>query len=313
MALLPFQGGALLSPKKIVSISLGSKKRDKSVTVELLGQTVQIERRGTDGDVKQARALISELDGKVAAFGLGGIDRYWFLDDRRYTVKSADRLAAAAKITPVVDGSGLKNTLERMVVHQLDSRIGLKDKKVLLVSSIDRFGMADALMECGADVLFADLMFVMGMPIPVRKFKTIKRIARMILPIAARAPIKWYYPTGKKQQQQVPKYKAHYEWAEILAGDFHYIKQHAPSALPKKVILTNTITEDDVKELKESGASLLVTTTPNMNGRSFGTNVMEAMIIAMAEKHPDDMSPVNYKEWIKKLGIKPHIQVLDGD
>ncbi len=282
------------------------------MTIELLGQSVQIERLGTNGDKNEARALILELDGKVAAFGMGGIDRYIFLGDRRYVSKDADWLASAAKKSPIVDGSGLKNTLERFVVHQLDGRIGLKDKKVMLVSSLDRFGMAEALMECDADILFADLMFSMNLPIPVRNYETIKRLGRFVLPVALKFPIQLYYPTGKKQTKRVQKYTAHYEWADVLAGDFHYIKRHAPKALPGKTVLTNTITAEDVRMLKESGISLLVTTTPNMNGRSFGTNVMEAMIIAMAEKHPDEMSPQDYEKWIEKLGIKPHMQVFDG-
>ena len=296
--------------KRIVSVSLGSSKRDKIVTVDLLGQPVQIERLGTDGDKKKARALISELDGKVAAFGMGGIDRYIFAGDRRYVSKDAEWLAAAAEKSPIVDGSGLKNTLERLVVHQLDDHIDLKDKKVMLVSSLDRFGMAEALVDCGADVLFADLMFSMNLPIPVRNYKTITRFGRMVLPVTLRFPVEWIYPTGKKQLKRIEKYVAHYEWADVLAGDFHYIKRHAPSALPNKIVLTNTITAEDVQELKESGVSLLVTTTPNMNGRSFGTNVMEAVIIAMAEKHPDEMSPDDYEQWIMKLDIKPHFQVL---
>lgn len=292
----------------IISISLGSKQRNKTVTVELLGRTVQIERRGTDGNLKEARALISELDGKVAAFGLGGIDRYIFIGERRYVSKNADWLASAAQKTPIVDGSGLKNTLERRVVHQLNDLLGLKGKKVLLVSSLDRFGMAEAMLECEANVLFGDLMFGMGIPIPVRRYQTIKRFASLMLPLALRFPISWYYPTGAKQTKRVEKYKAHYDWAEIIAGDFHYIRRYAPSALPGKIVLTNTVTQTDIQELEQGGIKTLITTTPNLNGRSFGTNVMEALIVAMAEKQVDEMTTRDYEIWIEKLGIKPHIQ-----
>jgi len=38
--------------KRAVSISIGSSKRNKSVTVELLGEQVTIERIGTDGDME---------------------------------------------------------------------------------------------------------------------------------------------------------------------------------------------------------------------------------------------------------------------
>ena len=70
--------------KRAVSISLGSSKRDKSVTVDLGGQEILVERIGTDGDVKKARQMYHDLDGKVDAFGVGGVDLYLRLDDREY-------------------------------------------------------------------------------------------------------------------------------------------------------------------------------------------------------------------------------------
>jgi hypothetical protein len=62
--------------KRVVSVSLGSSKRDHKVEVNLLGQKFSIERIGTDGDMQKAMELIRSLDGQVAAFGLGGIDLY---------------------------------------------------------------------------------------------------------------------------------------------------------------------------------------------------------------------------------------------
>src|SRR5690554_3650848 len=99
--------------KRIVSVSLGSSKRDHAVETELLGEKFSVERIGTNGDIKKMIALIRELDGKVDAFGLGGIDLYIQAVDRRYTLRDAQKIAAAARSTPIVDGSGLKNTLER--------------------------------------------------------------------------------------------------------------------------------------------------------------------------------------------------------
>ena len=54
--------------KRVVSISLGSSRRDHKTTAEFGGQAFSIERIGTDGDKKKAVALIRELDGKVDAF-----------------------------------------------------------------------------------------------------------------------------------------------------------------------------------------------------------------------------------------------------
>lgn len=57
--------------KRAVSISLGSSKRNKSVTINLKGEEILVERIGLDGDVAKARQMYLDLDGKVDAFGVG--------------------------------------------------------------------------------------------------------------------------------------------------------------------------------------------------------------------------------------------------
>lgn len=110
--------------KRAVSISIGSSKRDKAVEIELLGEKVSIERIGTDGDMEKAAQLYAELDGKVDAFGVGGTDLGVEVDGHWYTLHSVQRLIRFIKKTPVVDGTGLKNTLETKIVPFIDTEIG---------------------------------------------------------------------------------------------------------------------------------------------------------------------------------------------
>ena len=76
--------------KRVVSVSLGSSKRDKRVEAEFLGERFVIERVGVDGDKDRFRQLIGELDGKVDALGLGGIDMYIVSAGRRYAFRDAN-------------------------------------------------------------------------------------------------------------------------------------------------------------------------------------------------------------------------------
>ncbi|MDD3653669.1 MAG: quinate 5-dehydrogenase, partial [Desulfotomaculaceae bacterium] len=124
--------------KQVVSVSLGSSRRDHKVQLELLGDKFEISRLGTDGAFQRALEVLQELDGKVDAIGLGGIDVYVYVRQKRYAIRDGLKLMNAVKITPVVDGSGLKNTLEREVVRYLTEKSGLlhKGMKVLMVSSL---------------------------------------------------------------------------------------------------------------------------------------------------------------------------------
>ncbi|MHB8704677.1 MAG: quinate 5-dehydrogenase [Candidatus Tyrphobacter sp.] len=296
--------------KTVVSVSLGSSKRDHHARVTLLGEEFDITRSGVDGKLDAAIAKVRELDGKVDAIGLGGIDVYLYAGTKRYALRDGLRLLDAAKITPVVDGSGLKNTLEREAVRFMREELGieLRGTKVLMVSALDRFGMAQALVDAGADVLFGDFIFALDLDKPVRDLTTFEEMAEKYLPDACKLPFQFFYPTGKKQDQPPePKYPQYYEEADIIAGDFHFMRRFMPPRLDGKIVLTNTVTDADVEDLKKRGVSMLVTTTPDFGGRSFGTNVVEAALVALLGKKWGEIRAQEYERVLHELSLKPRV------
>lgn len=301
--------------KRIVSVSLGSSKRDKTLETEILGIPVRIQRIGTDGDKARFRQLLAQLDGQVDAIGLGGCDRYLWAQGRRYTFREVDRLVSVVKHTPVVDGSGLKNTLERWAVERIEQK-GILDwsqQNVLLVSALDRFGMAEALAERARAVIFGDALFALGIPLPIRNIHTLATLARLVLPIVVRLPFQWVYPTGEKQEVNTPRWQGYFRWADVIAGDWHYIRRYAPDNLKGKVVLTNTVRQADVRFLRERGVDLLLTTTPVFNGETFATNVLEAVIVALSGSHPDDLRESDYHLWLSRLGWDVGIAFAAGE
>lgn len=299
--------------KRIVSVSLGSSKRDHRVELEFLGEKVTIERIGTNGDLPKAIQMIEKLDGQVDAFGMGGIDLYLFAGKKRFMIRDAAKMARAARISPIVDGSGLKNTLERRVVQFLNDRlnISLKGKKVLMASGVDRFGMAQAFSSAGADLVFGDLIFALGVPVPIKTLRGLERLAKTLLPVITRMPFQLLYPTGSKQEHDTPKYAKYYETAEIIAGDFLYLKKYMPPKITGKIIVTNTVTSVDIDELKKKEAALLVTSTPEFSGRSFGTNVMEALLVSFSGKRPEDLNENDYLQLLEKMKFEPRVVKLN--
>jgi hypothetical protein len=296
-------------------VSLGSSKRDKKVEAEFFGEAFSIERVGTDGSFDKYAELLREIDGEVDCIGLGGIDMYLYAGKRRYVFRDARKLASNVHKTPVVDGSGLKNTLERETIRYL-AKNGIIDfarLKSLLVCGVDRFGMAEALFEAGGQVILGDFMFTLGLPIPLRRMGSLRAAAFMLLPLITRLPFKWVYPTGKKQEEIKPKWGKYYAWADIIAGDFHIIRKHLAQDLAGKTIITNTTTEADTGLLRDRGTKMLVTTTPEFQGRSFGTNVMEGVLVSLSGKAPDDLSPSDYMEMLSKLEWKPRVVYLAED
>ena len=294
--------------KRVVSISLGSSKRNKRVETTIRDERVVLERIGADGDQKRMRQLFLELDGEADAFGFGGADLGLEVNDRYFPLHSVRSIVAGVQ-TPVVDGGGIRTVVERQTARRLQGLLPPHSKRVLFCVAVGRYAMVRGFLDMGYQPLFGDLAFGLGIPVFLRSLSTLHLLARILLPVMSRLPFSWIYPTGEQQEQIVPKYAAQYSWASIIADDFHYIKQHLPANLEGKTIVTNTTTDDDVTLLRERGASHLATVTPRLEGRSFGTNVMEAALTALAGKGRP-LSTAELQEMLDEEGMTPSLLSL---
>ena len=305
-----------MAMKRVVSVSLGSSTRDHRFETEILGQPIVIERIGTDGDPKRANELMRELDGKVDALGVGGTDLYLRAGNRKYLIRETARIIQGVSTTPIVDGGGLKASWERwLITDYLPTRkhLSFRGKKVVLVSSVDRYGMAEAFTQVGADVIFADLIFALGLPIPLRTLTSVKVLAAILLPILTRIPIRYLYPTGKKQEEIMPRHGKYYAWADVIAGDFPLMRRFMPPDLHGKIVLTQTITPVDVEELRKRGVWMVITDGPNMGGRSFATNVLQGVVVALTGRRPEEISAEEYMKTLLRAGFEPRIEELNPD
>jgi hypothetical protein len=292
--------------KRAVSISLGSSKRDKCVTIQLKDQEILVERIGTDGDLAKARQMYLDLDGKVDAFGVGGVDLYLRLDRREYPLRAALKLVEGVSRTPLCDGRGLKHTLERRVFELARPQLGdIHFKQAFVPVAADRLGLAEAASEVAERVVFGDLMVALGVPIPVYGIPAFKRLARAMLPIVSYFPMSMiFYGSGGSEHK--PKYVKYFAGSDLVAGDFLFMRKYMPERMDGKTVVTNTTTEENVELLKARGVKTVITTTPRYEGRSFGTNMMEAALTAYAGKGRR-LTDEELNDLIDELCLKPDV------
>jgi len=297
--------------KHIVSVSLGSSTRDHKVELELLGDKYIVERIGMDGSYDKFLETLKDLDGKVDAIGMGGIGIYLPVKNHTYLIKSALPLMHAVKKTPVADGSYLRNALEPYAANFVQKKgiINFAGKKVMVTCAVDRYALSEAFVNLGCSITCADLVFTLGIPFVVRSLNGLDRLAKLFAPAVTKLPFDMLYPTGQREEnvENPIKFAKYYREADIISGDFNYIKRYMPDDLTGKVIITNTITKENVEELKSRGVSTLVTTTPEFNGRSFGTNVIEAIMITILGKPVDMITVEDYIATSERLGFEPRV------
>ena len=97
----------------------------------------------------------------------------------------------------------------------------------------------------------------------------------------------------------------------MLAGDFLFMRKYVADDLTGKTVVTNTTTEENIDFLRQRGVKMVITTTPRYDGRSFGTNVMEAALIAYAGKGRT-LIDTELSSLVDELGIRPNILKLNG-
>ena len=297
--------------KYALSISLGSSSRDKKVEVKFKDETVVIERIGLDGDVARAKEMYEELDGKVDAFGMGGLDLYLRLEGKEYPLRAALKLIKNVKQTPVVDGRGLKHTLERRIFELSAPALGgiPKFHQAFIPLAIDRIGLATAISEITEQVIFGDLMVALGFPLPVYGLKNFKRVAKIMLPFVSYFPMSLLF-YGSDGVEQEPKYEKYWEACDLIAGDFLFMRKYMPQNISGKTIITNTTTDENVALCKERGVQKMITSTPRYDGRSFGTNMMEAALTAYAGLGRQ-LTDAELNALIDELDIRPQVQILN--
>lgn len=296
---------------EVVSVSIGSSARDHRVELSLSGRRFDIRREGTDGDMDRAVARLAELDGTVAAFGLGGIDISLIAAGREYRFRDGERFAAAVRQTPILDGTGLKGAIEADVVRLLTEDLGLElsGKKVLVTSAVDRWGMTEGFYGAGCEVVAGDLLYALKMPVMLRSRRTTERAVRMLAPAAVRLPYAWLYEADADHTTRVRSDSPHVRYsaeADIIAGDYKYVRKYLPTDAGGKWVITNTTTEQDVEFLRQRGVELLVTSTPRFGGRSFGTNVIEATLVAL-EGARGGLPAARYRELMHEVGFAPDV------
>lgn len=304
--------------KKILSISVGSSSRDHTTKHVFLDQECELSRQGTDGDFEKAVQRYAEMDGKVDAFGVGGVEFYLRVGKNRYYFRDVSRIRRAIKVSKVGDGNGVKGLLERRAFQALEKHLNEKENKTLkgmpalLTTAVDRYGMGEAMVDAGLDLTIGDLMFTMGLPIPVKKLSTVRVLAATLLPVITNLPFSWFYALGSEQDKPPqPKWGKYYQQAQVLGGDFIQIRQYMPDDLTGKIVVTNTTTSKNVEELRKRNLHILVTVTPRLEGRSFGTNVMEATLLALMDKSQSEVTEADFLDLIGQIPLEPNIEILN--
>jgi len=280
--------------------------------MRLLGEKVQLERIGTDGDLERAARLFDELDGTVDALGLGGASLSLAIRGRSYPLRSVLPIVRHVRKTPLVDGAGLRNTLEYRAARSVDEVLGAsgRPKRVLCAVVCDRWGLYTGFRDRGYECLMGDLIFGLKLPVAIHNERTLAILMMALAPVVTRLPFSLLYPFDDAPGDTSARFARYFRWATVVAGDCHYLSKYMPTGMDGTAVVTNTTTREDVAKFRERGVRHLFTTTPVVDGRSFGTNLLEAGLVA-ASGLGRRLSDEELVDALDELCMEPRLRVLD--
>ena len=303
--------------KNVLVIHLG--RGDEIVDTSFLGQTIRVERVGCAGDVEQATLLISAYDGRVDAIGLEGMPASIQLGGAQRSHPVGATLGSSSRISPVVDGSGVRTGLERWGVTLADrAQPGIfSQKHILLVPGLNHDSLAQALKRHSEHIRYADPVVYFALPdFPgIGSRRMLKQVAGPTLEQLKDAPFRRITP--QPGRVGTPRATRPFVWADILAGDIGAIRRYAPARLDHKAVVVNSASEEDIEDLRQRGVSIVTVLIPNIDGvdnrRGWGEASLEAILAAL---RPDPDSPLTedtYLDLIADLDWKPDIRYLQPE
>jgi hypothetical protein len=209
---------------------------------------------------------------------------------------------------------GLRNTLEAQSAAFLEKHLkeylDAHGRRAFVILGIDRWGMTRSFVDAGYETIFGDFMFGLGLPIPAPHGRPAQDAGpRCSCRWSHGCPLSGSILSGKTGRASA-QWEKYFQWATVIAGDSHYITRHMPERMDGKIIVTNTTTQEDVDFFRCAGVKYLVTTTPVLDGRSFGTNAMEAALVALAGKGRP-LSDAEIQELLDRLHLEPQLQQLN--
>ncbi len=295
--------------KQIVSIHLGSATEDRTFTATLLGQAVAVTRCGANRDLARVRELIRQYDGKVDAIALEGMALWLTLGSQRVLHSDAPELLASAGMTSIVDGGGVRDALTRWAIRQADrARPGIFNfKRVFLVSALNQAGLLQALEGYTQDIRLGDPAIHLGLPRTLPAPRWLDLFARLGLSRLRRQPydVLWPPPAG----QAAPRAQADFHWADVIAGDYSLIHRFAPPGLRGKVILAETVTDDDLATLRARGVETVILTMPRLGDAAprASAALVEGVLAALRPDPAQALSPNVYLNLLADLEWEPEI------
>jgi predicted amino acid dehydrogenase len=294
--------------KKVVTVTLGSSKRDFEFKTDFLGQSFSVRRMGADQDTGKAWELMRRQQATADAIGLGEISDHYQVGLRTVVNKETQRLTNVVTRVPVTTGATLRRLLQVRAVRYVQKELGhyFNNNLVLFLSGMRNYDMAVALSDYTKNLSFADALFQTGAPTMLTSLEQLELYAKgsnFMLSGKTGQMLEASLAGVKNKLVADVVTKSH-----VIVGTFAEIKAVGNATnLDGKTIITSAVTDERMAFFTKCKVNLVIDVSPMLFPEVVGINTIEAMILAALEKPQEEVSDDDFDEILTELHVTPRL------
>ena len=294
--------------KKVVTVTLGSSKKDFEFKTKFLGQEFSVQRMGADRDSGKAWELMRRQQANADAIALSDMVDHYHVGLRTVVNKESQRLMQVVTRVPVTTGASLRRLLQVRAVRYVQKELGhyFNNNLVLFLSGMRNYDMAVALSDYTKNLSFADPVFQAGSPLLLSSLDQLELYAKgkeLIPNIVPGKFLKSVLSTLKNKIVANAVGKSH-----VIVGTFREIQAVASGGnLEGKTLITSAVDDEALAFFTKHKVNLVVDVSPKLFDKVVGISTITAMILAATGKPEAELSDHDFEEIINELDIKPRL------
>jgi len=294
--------------KRVVGISLGASAQDFAFRARFLGQPFDVRRIGTNHSVARAEKLLRRLQNEADAIGVGVVKDEYTVGAQRLVDREGARLTAAVTRVPVTTGGRLGDILQEWALRHVQAKLGgyFNNARVLFFSGATQYKLAQTFAEYTPNLEFADALLQLGVPKMLGSLDALELYASGAQVVADRIPEGVMGSRAARAWTHFVLRRAMQD-ATVIVAPVHELDRFGLEELAGKTILTSTVSDARIAQLRRKGVHLVIDGSPELFGHVLGPSILDAMILAARGKEPEDLLEDDYLEIITGLGVEPRM------
>jgi hypothetical protein len=294
--------------KKVVTVTLGSSKKDFEFKTKFLGQEFSVRRFGADKDSSKAWELMRRQQANADAIALSDMPDHYHVGLRTLINKKSQHLMQVVTRVPVTTGASLRRLLQVRAVRHVQKELGnyFNNNLVLFLSGMRNYDMAVALSDYTKNLSFADPVFHAASPVLLGSLDQLELFAKgkELLPDGVPGDfLKSVLGTLKNKIVANAVAKSH-----VIVGTFREIQAVAAGGnLEGKTLITSAVDDEAFAFFAKHKVNLAVDVSPKLFDQVVGISTITAMILAATGKTEAELTDHDFEEILHELDIKPRL------